>query len=222
MQGIARRLLYVLLVVVSLAAMAGTPHLILDINTERVARDSNPVYLGKLGNSFYFIANDVPGGAHAALFKTDGTESGTTKVQDIGNGGISTNGGYFRPPYQKPTLFLSTGTKAYFVAFQFTTGQEVWVTDGTEGGTHMVADVFPGAGGDPLLLGLVGSELVFYESVSDQVRQIIKTDGTAAGTSVLANFSASTGGIVNESVVANGKVYISIDSDLWVTDGTAT
>jgi ELWxxDGT repeat protein len=205
MPGIARRLLYVLLVVASMAGVAGTPHLTLDINTQRIARDSSPVYLGKLGNWTYFIAHDVPGANHAALFRTDGTDGGTTKVKDIGAGGILTPGGLFRPPYEKPTLFISAGTKAYFVAWQTTTGQEVWVTDGTEAGTHMVADVYPGPSGNPLLLGLVGTDLIFVENTSDQTWQIFKTDGTGAGTVALTNFPASSYGLLNESVVANGR-----------------
>jgi len=120
---------YVLLIVASTAGQAGTPHLTLDINTLRVARNSDTTYLGKLGNSIYFIAHDVPGGSNAALFKIDGPGGGATKVKDIGPGpGISANYGLYRPPYEKPTLFIAAGTKAYFLAWQDTTGQEVWVT----------------------------------------------------------------------------------------------
>src|ERR1700754_1358428 len=91
MPGIMRKLLYVFLIVTSAAGWAGTPHLTLDINTHRAARNSNPTYLGKLGNSTYFIANDVAGASNAALFKTDGTDPGTTKVKDIGPGGVLAN-----------------------------------------------------------------------------------------------------------------------------------
>jgi ELWxxDGT repeat protein len=102
MPGTARRLLYVLLIVASTAGLAGTPHLTLDINTDRAARSSDPTYLGKLGSSIYFIAHDVPGASNAALFKTDGTDGGTTKVKDIGPGGIFPSYFLYRPPYEKP------------------------------------------------------------------------------------------------------------------------
>src|SRR6202047_719617 len=147
MPGTARRLLYALLKVASAAVLPGPPHLTLDINTHRAARSSDPTYLGKLGNSIYFIGHDVPGASHAALFKTDGTDGGTTKVKDIGPGGILPSYFLYRPPYEQPTLFIPAGTKAYFLAWQTTTGQEVWVTDGTEAGTRMVADGYPGPGG---------------------------------------------------------------------------
>jgi ELWxxDGT repeat protein len=227
MPGTARRLLYVLLLVAASAGLAGTPHLTLDINTHRAARSSDPTYLGKLGNFIYFIAHDVPGASHAGLFKTDGTDGGTTKVKDIGPGGILPSYFLYRPPYEKPTLFIPAGTKAYFLAWQTTTGQEVWVTDGTEAGTRMVADVYPGPGGGPLLLGLVGTDLIFASNTSDKTWQIFRTDGTSAGTVALSSFPASSYGTLNESVAVNGKIYMSLDKmniccqpDLWVTDGT--
>jgi len=228
MPGITRQLLYVILVVASAAGWAGTPHLTLDINTHRAARSSDPTYLGKLGDSTYFIAHDAAGSFNAALFRTDGTDAGTTKVRDIGPGGILTNYGLYRPPYQKPTLFISAGTKAYFLAWQTTTGQEVWVTDGTEAGTHLVTDLYPGpSGGTPLLLGLVGTDLIFGSYTSDKTWQIFRTDGTSAGTVALSTFPASSYGLLNESIAVNGKVYMSLDKttvccqpDLWVTDGT--
>lgn len=224
------RLFYLLLIVAWTAGRAGTPHLTLDINTHRVARSSDPTYLGKLGNSIYFIAHDVPGGSNAALFKIDGSGGSTTKVKDIGPGpGVSANYGLYRPPYEKPTLFIAAGTKAYFLAWQETTGQEVWVTDGTEAGTHLVADVYPGPSGPPgaLLLGLVGTDLLFASNTSEKTWQIFRTDGTSAGTVALTNFPASSYGLVNEVLAINGKVYLSMDQmnicchpDLWVSDGT--
>jgi hypothetical protein len=91
----------------------------------------------------------------------------------------------------------------------------------------MVADVYPGPGGGPLLLGLVGTDLIFASNTSDKTWQIFRTDGTSAGTVALSNFPASSYGILNESVAVNGKIYMSLDKmniccqpDLWVTDGT--
>ena len=210
-------------------AKAAPPHLTLDINTQTLPRDSSPVYLGKLGSATYFIAYDVPGTGRAALFKTDGSSNGTAKIKDLGSGNATVlpNYGIFRPPYEKPVLFLSTGSKAYFLAFTALDGQEVWVTDGTASGTHEVADVFVGPNGSPLMLGLIGTDLIFVESTSATTWQIFKTDGTAAGTTALTSFPTSSYGLLNESVIANGKIYMSIDSattccqpDLWVTDGT--
>ena len=217
---VVRTLLWSLLVLVAAVARAGTPSLVLDINTQRLPQSSSPIFLGTLGGYDYFIATPVPGSSQSALYKSDGTDAGTTQVQTIAGFGVFT--------YQQPALFIAAGTKAYFLAYQSTTGQEVWVTDGTTAGTHMVADLYPGQNGDPILLGLVGTDLIFAESTSATHWQIYRTDGTAAGTHPLSSFPDSTYGRLTESLVINGKVYMAIESatvccqpDLWVTDGTS-
>ena len=60
-------------------------------------------------------------------------------VKDIRVGGV----GSFA------TDFTEFDGKLYFRADDGTTGNELWVTDGTEGGTMLVKDINVG-GGDPL------------------------------------------------------------------------
>jgi ELWxxDGT repeat protein len=213
----------VLLGLMSGLAFAGAPHLVLDINAQYTAVGSDPVWLGRMGNLLYFIARPVPstttGGA--ALFKTDGTAAGTTQVAPIDGFGVLA--------YNAGTLFISAGSKAYFVADTTASGQEVWVTDGTAAGTHMVADIYPGpSSSNPRLLGLVGTDLIFAALQADTTMQIFRTDGSAAGTRALSNFGQTRYGRVTDSLAINGRVYVGLDSgvsccqaDLWVTDGTS-
>jgi ELWxxDGT repeat protein len=175
-----------------------------------------------MGNLIYFIARPVPSttAGGAALFKTDGTTAGTTQVAPIDGFGIL--------PYRAGTLFISAGTKAYFLANTTAAGQEVWVTDGTGAGTHLVADIYPGPNsGGPRLLGLIGTDLIFAELQADNTMQVFRTDGTSAGTRALTSFAQSQYGMVTDSLAINGKVYVALVSnlsccqpDLWVTDGT--
>lgn len=219
--AIFRYVLSILLIAASALAWGGSPHLVLDINSQYTPVGSNPVWLGKMGNLLYFIARPVPSttAGGAALFKTDGTAAGTTQVAPINGPGIF--------PYQAGTLFISAGTKAYFLASETATGQEVWVTDGTTAGTHLVADTNPGSNGDPVLLGLIGTDLIFAESQSSTSWQIFRTDGTASGTRAITSFAPSQYGRLIERLSINGKIYMVVDSatvccqpDLWVTDGT--
>ena len=220
---VTRCVLSLMLAAVSALAWAGSPHLVLDINTQYTPVDSSPVWLGKMGNLIYFIARPVPSttAGGAALFKTDGTAAGTVQVAPIDGFGVF--------GYQAGTLFISAGTKAYFLASTTAAGQEVWVTDGTAAGTHMVADIYPGSGGgSPRLLGLIGTDLIFAEQQSDNTLQVFRTDGTSAGTRAISTFAQSRYGVVNESLAINGKVFVVLDSgtvccqpDLWVTDGTS-
>ncbi len=220
--AITLRILTLLLVTASSIALAGSPHLVLDINSQYTALDSSPVWLGKLGSSYYFIAHPVPPTAAGgdALFKTDGTAVGTSLVVPIDGLGVLTN--------QAGPLFIPAGTKAYFLGFTTAAAQEVWVTDGTAAGTHIIADISNSQSGtSPRLLGLVGTDLIFAEAPTDNTLQLYRTDGTAAGTHALSTFAQTQYGRVTDSVGVNGKVYVALDSgltccqpDLWVTDGT--
>jgi ELWxxDGT repeat protein len=220
---VTRYVLSFLLAWTSVLAFAGAPHLVLDINSQYTPVGSNPVWLGKMGNLIYFIARPVPSttAGGSALFKTDGTAAGTTQVASIDGLGISA--------YQAGTLFISAGTKAYFLAETTASGQEVWVTDGTGAGTHLVADIYPGPnGGNPRLLGLIGTDLIFAEWQADNTMQLFRTDGTPTGTRALTSFAQSQYGRVTDSLAINGKVYVALVSnlsccqpDLWVTDGTS-
>jgi ELWxxDGT repeat protein len=82
--------------------------------------------------------------------------------------------------------------------------------------------------GTPILLGLIGTNLVFAQVVSNNTMQLFLTDGTAAGTSTLSNFAQNQYGLVSDSIAINGKVYVALESslaccepDLWATDGTS-
>jgi len=209
-------------------SIADTPHLVLDINTQTTPVGSDPVWLGKMGNFIYFIARPVPSttAGGAALFKTDGTTAGTTQVAAIDGVGVLPYDSGFTTPLD--VLFLAAGTKAYFLANTTTAGQEVWVTDGTTAGTHLIEDIYPGPNGrSPRLLGLIGTDLIFAAAATDNTLQLYRTDGTAAGTHVLSSFAQSQYGLVTDHLALNGKVFVAMASglsccepDLWVTDGT--
>ena len=46
-----------------------------------------------------------------------------------------------------PQEFTETGGVTYFSAFNYSTGRELWRTDGTAEGTRIVRDLWPGPGG---------------------------------------------------------------------------
>jgi ELWxxDGT repeat protein len=210
-----------LLLMLSDSALSDSP----DVTTraaQAIPIGADPIFLGTMGSLVYFTAQPKASNGGAALFKTDGTAAGTTQVAPIDGIGVLTG-------TKVGTLFISAGTKSYFLANTTAAGQEVWVTDGTAAGTHQVADLYPGGVElSPSLLGLIGTDLIFAESISDNTMQLFRTDGTAAGTQALSNFASSQYGILTESAIVNGKFYAAFESnvsccepDLWVTDGTA-
>jgi ELWxxDGT repeat protein len=186
---------------------------------------SNPIWLGTMGNTLLFTAQPASSTSYgsATLYGSDGTTAGTTQIAPIG--GSVVEGVY----YNKGALFLSAGTKSYFLADATpSSGEQVWVTDGTAAGTHQVTNIADTSGASPALLGLIGTSLIFADYASDNTMQLYLTDGTTAGTSTLSNFAQNQYGLVSDSIALNGKVYVALNSslsccqpDLWATDGTS-
>ncbi|MBX7259700.1 MAG: hypothetical protein K1Y02_25315, partial [Candidatus Hydrogenedentes bacterium] len=103
------------------------------------ARSSNPSHLTVVGNVLYFAADDGVRGTE--LWKSDGTEAGTTLVAEIGSG----RAGGIAPQETFGRRWIKYGRHMYFSAIDRAHGEELWRTDGTRPGTRMVCDIRPGA-----------------------------------------------------------------------------
>jgi len=133
---------------------------------------------------------------------TDGTSAGTRMIKDLTPPGLSWA--------SEPRNFVVLGNTAYFSARQANAG--LWKTDGTANGTVWVSDY--SADSQPIV---VGSAMYFLHG-----DQLVKSDGTTAGTVVLAN-QVQTG--TGEPLAAAGPYvlfsrYDGTDIELWRTDGT--
>jgi ELWxxDGT repeat protein len=93
---------------------------------------------------------------------------------------------YWRPP----GALVSRGDLAFFSLFSTALGNEVWATDGTVPGTHVVRDILPGPTGsiDARVTGAV-LDREYYFSGSDGIHGLEPwaTDGTAADTRMVAD-----------------------------------
>ncbi len=121
-------------------------------------------------DDLYFRGNE---GDDVELWKTDGTESGTTKVIDIDND--SALDGSF------PFYFSIFKDELYFVATQFgNTGTELWKTDGTESGTQIIQDLTQGAGNTMFFefYPTANELLINLEQSSDLGRELYKYVGS--------------------------------------------
>ncbi|TDH60565.1 hypothetical protein E2C06_21205 [Dankookia rubra] len=176
------------------ATEAGT-QLVADIRPG--ANGSQLLYLIPIGGGrVLFSAND---GVHGEEpWVSDGTTAGTMLLRDIypgpvraGGPGIPALGNSF------PGDIIPLGDgRALFSAFDPEQGQELWVSDGTPAGTHVVADLVPGTGSSsPSSIGALGRGLAAFAADDGSTgREPWITDGTEAGTHRLADINPGAAG----------------------------
>ncbi len=102
-------------------------------------------------------------------------------------------------PASQPSAEAAVGDRVWFAAEDPVHGRELWVSDGTAAGTHMVADIAPGpAYSYPEDLAPT-ADGVFFTAVGEGSRMVWYSDGTADGTLPVAPLS---GGV--DFLVAHG------------------
>jgi ELWxxDGT repeat protein len=116
------------------------------------------------------------------LWRSDGTVMGTGLFKDV-NPGMSIN--------SWPDSFFvartSNGPRLYFNAVHPQFGYELWASDLTEAGTVFVKDIYPGANGSsPRPFAQVGDRVLVWAPTGVGNIQLLFSDGTEAGTDVLA------------------------------------
>ncbi len=176
------------------------------------------------GNLIGFDAN-VGGSTGRVGWISDGTPGGTVRSTDF----LGPNG----PREVGNITDLGTG-KSLVGGFSADVGSELWVTDGTAAGTSLLLDIAPGASsGAPssfFALGAGTGRAVFTATTGATGRELWSSDGTAAGTSMIADIrpGAASGatGVYGFRRLDNGKaLFMANDgvhgTELWVTDGTA-
>ncbi|MEM7307765.1 MAG: hypothetical protein AAF682_13885 [Planctomycetota bacterium] len=173
------------------------------------------------GVVFGFAFADV--GVEPAV--TDGVQTGL--LLNIGDDGLSAGSG--------PSEFLRFGSRALFAAFDEAVGNELWITDGSAAGTQLVANIdpvdagFSGAFGSfPRHLVLLGDSAFFFAGTPSSGRELWSTDGTEAGTALVADLVPGPGSsepLFSAPPVVLGDALFFIAREpggafaLWRTDG---
>lgn len=129
----------------------------------------------------------------------------------------------------------SKGYKAYFSATDADHGEELWVTDGTPTGTHMVKDINPGvATSDIQWLTRFNDKVVFSaKDDEDNGSELWISDGTEAGTYMIKDIHdfGSSNPIAFCQMDETHFVFFATDGEsefaastpqrwLWISDGT--
>ncbi|KAA6436775.1 DNRLRE domain-containing protein [Dyadobacter flavalbus] len=146
-----------------------------------------------VGNSLYFLTYDELTGTE--LWKTDGSTAGTVLVKDINPGQGSSDASRMRP----------VNGELYFMADDGTHGPELWKSGGTAATTMLVKDIRPGSmGSDIKELAAVGNKAAFTAN-DGTGEKLWQSDGSANGTTVLADMPASRLLNVNGTLYFNGN-----------------
>jgi ELWxxDGT repeat protein len=175
----------------------------------------------RLGGRLYYTGAD---GVHGQeLWVTDGTRTGTRMLADLWVG----------PESSGPTGFVAMGGRIYFTADAPQAGGDaLWVSDGTAAGTKPVADVDPHSpDGAPREMTVIGHRLWFAADTSRSNgdpagRELFVSDGTTAGTRMVADLAPGAGGsypVAFTALTGDRVAFVAganNNHELWVSDGT--
>jgi ELWxxDGT repeat protein len=169
--------------------------------------------LTALGNTLFFLA--YSGGQ---LWKSDGTESGTTGVRII-------CADYHNNPRVKvigATVFMVGGD----CGVPPPNNGRLWKSDGTPGGTVPVKSLCPGCVSLQHLTEVNGT--LFFAGWSAETGDVLwKSDGTEAGTVIVRTLPhGAQGAFPADFTSFAGKLFFTLDDgvhgkELWRSDGTA-
>ncbi len=187
----------------------------------------NPDYshMGVLGTTVFFAGID---GAGAEPWTTDGTAVGTARFADLAPGAADGLDNYYMTP------FTPLGSSLLFFANDHVHGQELWTSDGTAGGTSLLADLNPGPLGSygfaaRVQAGAVVGGRWFFDAADTAGWALWVSDGTAAGTQIVRRFPYQSSAFNNPPLLAplgaqlafaaspQGSVFL---PQLWKTDGS--
>jgi ELWxxDGT repeat protein len=184
----------------------GTPEgtaALLSIPADGSGRIYAPMAPSALGNDILFFAAspEVDDFTRWAFWRLRGSD--LTLLSKAGTAGYE---------IQSPAVDDGHG-HLVFSAWDRDHGRELWRTDGTLGGTVLLADIVPGPGSsNPEGLTFAGGQAVFSAQDGVHGREIWTTDGTAAGTRLLEDLAP--GGVSSSPrgfTAAGGLLFFSAD-----------
>ena len=200
----------------------------LDTATGAQANVPLPADTGYVGNMAavagrLYFADLNPG----AVWITDGTQAGPVRLTA---GDVDC--------FQENGNLRALGNALLFSRTECEHGNELWRSDGTAAGTGLVADICPGAcssivatqGGNSDQGDLVVADSALFFVADDGVhgRELWRSDGTAAGTVLVADLAPGAAGATVMLLGAVGDLALFAFDDgahgvePWVSDGTAS
>ncbi len=176
------------------------PFMLKDVTPGSASSRIGDLYVRPTNEVLFFAAPQVTPST-GAIYRTDGSVSGTYKLSNVVSAGS----------------FAELGTQSFFGVTA--SGHSLWKTNGQVAGTDSMNT--PGLT-DASELRTLGQKLAFTGKVNTTTFQIWGSDGTSVGTSSLAGpfFSIQTLTVVNNICFLAANTSSS-GTELWRTDGTS-
>ena len=206
----SRLILVSLLVLCAASALAQAPYLVKDFGTGSTApQSSHPMGFFATGDKLFFFAGVDYAGRE--LWVSDA--NGTRLVRDIRSGLESVN-----IPWMTE---LTPGTIVFGVLDETSDTVDLWRSDGTEEGTTRFLDLDAARLGFWLFPAALPGKVFFRYNDGVHGLEPWVTDGTEAGTQLLADTNpGSAGGGSNYWMQFKGAMRFFTGAGLWTTDGT--
>lgn len=121
--------------------------------------------------------------------------------------------------------FTPLNDNLFFRAIDSIHDCELWVSDGTEEGTHLLIDINPNSYSFPRFFTVFDDRLFFSADDGVNGSELWVTDGTFEGTSLFIDINNTGSSEPKYLTVCGDKLYFSADNgingrELWVSDGT--
>ncbi|MCW3107816.1 MAG: type sorting protein [Segetibacter sp.] len=221
----------------------GNTHMVKDINPGGGGSSASLFSIIKVGTKVILTASnssisfgnvDIP--INSELWESDGTEEGTKIFKEIVDGSQGsfpfiwaaydfTSGSFNTPLFQ--------GNKFFFMAKTADKGYELWISDGTSTGTHIVKDINPDNADAITNPSYIYTKTGVYFAADNGVNgnEIWKSDGTAEGTVMVADINPGDDPensssdmqlpfFLNDKIIFSANNGDDINDNLYRLDGT--
>ncbi|MBN8421547.1 MAG: hypothetical protein J0L73_21710 [Verrucomicrobia bacterium] len=166
---------------------------------------TSQLWFGRLGDVGMMLAHDRT--RRCGLWSSDGTPAGSKTIMDS-DPYKEASFTFPRTPHPSPVV---TGGRLYFLMDDGRHGLELWCSDGSQSGTHLVTDIALGDEDAEIfkLLPLADGRLLFQRKNAKADTDVWITDGTEVGSRRLATLKRRT----DVDAVLNGIILVTSVND---------
>lgn len=143
------------------------------------ANTVKPQQLMASGNDLYFFNGTNLGRPVLQLYRWSNGQSQPEMVTELNS-------------YTRTMEMVLYKGKSYFFAWDADHGTELWQSDGTTAGTHMVVDLTPGAANGAQGSVKVGGDYLYYLSPNGQNIRLASYNATTGTTGIIKDFGPAT------------------------------